>query len=215
MSFNFDLDSSDLKMTDSATGVTFQGFIPVDWLPYDFYPGDYTFAYDDGGSSRISITLVPTEDRKAFRVKGMSPQFDLMMQYNIKTGRLELRYQACLKPDTDEAVVEKDRLILVLLPWDLGGGGSLWMNSDLGMMAELKLSRNPETGEVDMEKTLEKPTFNWRDNGGARKFSTDSFLLYYYDTDDAADSPYYGQANDYKFTGGNNQLANLKTLTKK
>ena len=27
----------------------------------------------------------------------------------------------------------------------LGGGGSLWMNSDLGMMAELKLSRNPET----------------------------------------------------------------------
>ena len=139
----------------------------------------------------------------------------IMMQYNIKTGRLELRYQACLKPDTDEAVVEKDRLILVLLPWDLGGGGSLWMNSDLGMMAELKLSRNPETGEVDMEKTLEKPTFNWRDNGGARKFSTDSFLLYYYDTDDAADSPYYGQANDYKFAGGNNQLANLKTLTKK
>ena len=215
MNFNFDLDSSDLKMTDSATGVVFQGFIPIDWLPYDFYPGEYTFAYDDNGSSRLNITLIPTEDRKSFRVKGMSAQFDLMMQYNIKTGRVELRYQALLKPDTDEVIVEKDHLIPVLLPWDLGGGGSLWMNSDLGMAAELKLSKNPDTGEVDMERTLEKPVFNWRDNGGARKFNTDSFLLYYYDTDDSADSPYYGQANDYKFTGGNNQLANLKTLTKK
>ena len=213
--FDFNLDQSDLKMTDSVSGVEFQGFIPIDWLPYDFYPGDYTFAYDDNGSSRLNITLIPTEDGKSFRVKGMSSQFDLIMDYNIKTGRLEIRYQACLKPDTDEAIVVNDRLILILLPWDLGGGGSLWMNSDLGMMAELKLSKDLETGEVDWEKTMEKPTFNWRDNGGARKFSTDSFLLYYYDTDDAADSPYYGQANDYKFTGGSNQLANLKTLTKK
>ena len=213
--FDFDLDRSDLKMKDATSGVELQGFIPIDWLPYDFYPGDYTFAYDDNASSRISIKLVPTEDRKAFRVKGISPQFDLMMQYNIKTGRLELRYQACLVPDTDEAIVVNDRLVLVLLPWDLGGGGSLWMNSDLGVAAELKLYKNLETGEVDLERSLEKPVFNWRENGGARKFSTDSFLLYYYDTDAAADSPYYGQANDYKFTGGSNQMAYLKTLTKK
>jgi hypothetical protein len=210
--FDFNLDSSDLKLSDPVSGVTLQSYIPEDWLPYDFYPGNYAFAYESG---TINITLVPTGDRQTFRVKGMSRQFDLIAQYDVRTGRIGLRFQAVLVPDTDEAVVVDDRYLVVLLPWALGDGGSLWMNSELGLDAALKLSRDPMTGEVDMEQSLAKPVFNWIDCGAARNFHTDSFLLYLYDSDESADSPYAGSADDFSFTGGSYQLPYLKTLTKK
>jgi hypothetical protein len=54
------------------------------------------------------------------------------------------------------------------------------------------------------------------ENGGSRKFLTTSFLLYYYDTDDTADSPYYDSAEKYSFagSGGSYQLPYLKTFRK-
>ena len=210
--FNFDLDKSDLKLSDPATGITLQSYIPEDWLPYDFYPGNYTLKYESGS---LNITLVPTGDNQTFRIKGMSRQFDLMARYDVRTGRIGLRYQIALVPDTDNAIVVDDRYVVVLLPWALEDGGSLWMNPDLGVDAQLRVTRNPETGEVDMEQSLAKPVFTWIDNGAARSFHTDSFILYLYDTDESADDPYGGEANDYSFTGGNSQLANLSTLTKK
>ena len=92
----------------------------------------------------------------------------------------------------------------VLLPWELGpDSGGLWMNPDLGMATE-------------WNGNLENPSFNWVDNGGSRKFGTTSFLLYYYDTDDTADSPYYDSAENYSFagSGGSSQLPYLKTFRK-
>ena len=210
--FDFDLDKSDLKLSDPVTGVTLQSYIPEDWLPYEFYPGDYTLRYESG---TLSISLIPTGDHQTFRVKGMSRQFDLIAEYDVRKGRIGLRFQALRLPDTDEAVVIDDRYIVVLLPWALDDGGSMWMNSELGMDAVLRVTRNPETGEVDMEQSTARPVFNWRENGGARSFHTDSFILYLYDTDESVDSPYAGTADDYAFTGGSNQLPHLSTLTKK
>ena len=50
----------------------------------------------------------------------------------------------------------------------------------------------------------------------ARRFETTSFLLYYYDTDETADSPYYDSAEKYSFAGnnGNYQLPYLKSFRK-
>lgn len=208
----FDMEKTDTLLKVPALNVSLKGFIPEDWLPYSFYPGNYLFTYND--NSTIDIQLVPMGDHKNFRVKGISNQFDLVAQYDVRKGRVGLRFQAVLKPDTEEAVVVDDRYIVILLPCALGSGGSLWMNSDLGVDAALRVVRNEETGEVDMEKTLARPTFRWVDCGGARNFITDSFLLYLYDTDETADSPYAGTADSYKFTGGNYQLPYLKSLTK-
>ena len=75
------------------------------------------------------------------------------------------------------------------------------MNSSVGMMG--LWNQNPTS-----------PIFNWKNNEGGKNFDCTSFLLYYYDSDDAAESPYYGQANDFSFTGGSNQLAYLATFRK-
>ena len=210
--YTFDMEKTDTLLRVPALNISLKGFIPEDWLPYSFYPGDYLFSYSD--NSTISISLVPMGDHKRFRVKGISSQFDLIADYNIRRGRVGLRFQAVVEPDTEDAVVVDDRYIVVLVPWALDSGGSLWMNYELGMDAALRLSRDPDTGAVDMDKTLARPTFRWIDCGGARNFITDSFLLYLYDTDETADSPYAGAAEKFKFSGGNYQLPNLKSLTK-
>ena len=89
------------------------------------------------GTTINGIELIPEEPGVNFRVKGMSSQFDLLMDYNIRTGRIELRYQAVLRPGLDEVVIDDDQYIVVLLPWELGpDSGGLWMNPDLGMAAK-------------------------------------------------------------------------------
>ena len=208
LDFDFNLAQSDTTFRAPAVGVTFKGKIPSDWLPYEFFEGTYTLTYNvsgfGSGSSITGIELVPQEPGISYRAKGFSNQFDLIMEYNIRTGRLELRYQGVLQPGTDDLVVEENHLIVVLLPWELGpDSGGLWMNPDLGMATEWNGNR-------------ENPSFNWVENGGSRKFLTTSFLLYYYDTDETADSPYYGSASKYSFAGvgGSYQLPYLSTFRK-
>ena len=204
MDFNFNLAQSDTTFR-SASGVTFKGHIPADWLPYEFFAGTYSLMYGTTFGTGITINgieLIPEEPGVNFRVKGMSSQFDLLMDYNIRTGRIELRYQAVLRPGLDEVVIDNDQYIVILLPWALGpDSGGLWMNPDLGMAAKWNGDR-------------ENPSFTWVDNGGSKRFSTTSFLLYYYDTDETADSPYYDSAESYSFTGGNYQLPYLRTFRK-
>ena len=208
LDFEFDLEKSDTTFRSPATGVSFKGGIPKDWLPYEFFEGTYVLTYNastfSSGSTISGIELVPEEPGVSYRVKGMSRQFDLLMEYNIRTGRLELRFQMVLKPGTDDVIIDDDQYIVVLLPWALGpDSGGLWMNSDLGMATEWNGNR-------------ENPSFKWVDNGGSRKFITTSFLLYYYDTDETAESPYYGSASKYSFAGvgGSEQPPSLNTFRK-
>ena len=207
LDFNYNLAQSDTTFRAPSVGVTFKGKIPADWLPYEFFEGTYTLTYGStfgSGTAINGIELIPEEPGVSYRVKNLGKQFDLLMEYNIRTGRLELRYQAVLQPGSDEVIVEDNHLIVVLLPWALGpDSGGLWMNPDLGMMAVWNGS-------------LTNPSFDWKDNGGARRFETTSFLLYYYDTDETADSPYYDSAEKYSFAGnnGNYQLPYLKSFRK-
>ena len=208
LDFEFDMEKSDTTFRSTTAGVAFKGGIPKDWLPYEFFEGTYTLTYNastfSSGSTISGIELVPEEPGVSYRAKGMSRQFDLLMEYNIRTGRLELRFQMVLKPGTNDPIIDEDQYIVVLLPWALGpDSGGLWMNSDLGMATEWTGNR-------------ENPSFKWVDNGGSRKFNTTSFLLYYYDTDDTAENPYYGSASKYVFAGvgGSYQLPYLSTFRK-
>jgi len=177
-----------------------KGQIPLDWLPYDFFAGDYMFTYGDGA---MSITLIPEVEGETYRAKGFSDDFDLIFDYDLIKGRIQLKFQLVCKPDTDE-VVEYNKCYVCLLPWDVADGGSLWMNSDLGMDAVWQISSGTE-----------KPLFNWKDNKAIRSFATDSFILYLYNPSPTADSSYGGEATAFKFKGGNSRLANLKTMKKK
>lgn len=110
-------------------------------------------------------------------------------------------------------LVENDRYIIVLCPTN--DNGNLWFNSELGMQAVLKLSKNMITGEVDLPASLERPAFNWTDLGKVRSFKTTGFILWQYDTDESSDSSYGEEAKHFRFTGGDSRLTDLKSLTKR
>ena len=212
LGFNFDMEKTDTLLTSAVNNVTFKGHIPLDWLPYEFFEGNWALTYS--GSSRLNLTFIPEGDKQTYRVKGFSNQFDLMANYNIKKGRIELLAQYCRKPGTDEVVWddEEERYYVRLCAWE--NGGYLTFSTDVGMEAVLKATYGPD-GKIDMDASLSRPTFNWIDNGGSRSIKTDSFLLYNYDTDDSAESPYAGSPSKIFFTGGSYQLAELKTLVKR
>ena len=212
LGFNFDMEKTDTLLTSAVNNVSFKGHIPADWLPYEFFEGNWAITYY--GNSRINITLIPEGDKQNYRIKGISPQFDLIANYNVKKGRIELRAQYCRKPDTDDVIWSDDseRYYVRLCAWE--EGGYLTFSTDVGMEAVLKTTTRPD-GSIDMDATLARPIFNWTDNGGSKSIKTNSFLLYLYDTDDSADSPYYDVADGYNFTGGNYQLPHLSTLVKR
>ena len=230
--FNFDMATTDTLFRSKTNNISFQGHIPVDWLPYEFFAGDYVFAYGSSGETKLNISLLPTGDRQTFRIKGMSNQFDLMAEYNVRTGRIELRAQHVRVPDTDDVlwtrkysgydpetglsktvtVDNPERLYIRLCAWEVNG--YLTFGTDVGMTAELVV-KTDLNGKVDMAASLANPTFRWVDNKGSRSIATDSFLLYVYDTDESVDSPYAGSPVDASFIGGSYQMAYLQTLTKK
>ena len=206
LDFNFNLAQSDTTFRAPAAGVVFKGLIPSDWLPYEFFEGTYSLTYGSLGSMSTinNIVLTPEEKGVSYRASGLGKNFDLLMQYNIRTGRLELRFQFVLQPGTNDTIMEEGHLIVVLLPWALGpDSGGLWMNEELGMMT---VWNGSETS----------PSFTWKDNGAARSFETTSFLTFYYDNDDTADSSYYDTADQYVFAGagGSYQLPYLRTFRK-
>lgn len=212
LGFNFDMEKTDTLLTSAANNVTFKGHIPADWLPYEFFEGGWALTY--GGNTRLNLTFIPMGDKQSYRVKGFSNQFDLVANYNIRKGRIELLAQYCRKPDTDDVIWEGEgeRYYVRLCAWE--NGGYLTFSTDVGMEAALKVTYGPD-GKIDMDATLARPTFNWIDNGGSKSIKTDSFLLYLYDTDDSAESPYAGQPSKTFFTGGSYQMAELKTLVKR
>ena len=212
LNFNFDMEKTDTLLTSPVNNVTFKGYIPEDWLPYDFFEGEWALTYET--NSRMNLTFIPVGDKQNYRVKGFGRNFDLMANYNIKTGRIELLAQHCRKPDTDDVVWEGEgqQYYVRLCAWE--NGGYLTFSTDVGMEAALKVTYGPD-GKMDKEATLARPTFNWIDNGGSKSIHTDSFLLYLYDTDDAAESPYAGPPAKTFFTNGSYMLAELKTLVKR
>lgn len=211
--FNFDMSQTDTTLVAKDKGVKFKAYIPWDWLPYSHFEGDWTLTYST--SSRINISLIPEVPGQSYRVKGISSQFDLICAYDIKKGRLNLLAQAVRKPDTDEIIWsdETERYYVRMCAWE--NGGYLTFSTSVGMQASLKPIKDLVTNEIDREASIAQNVFNWTDNGGSKSIHTNSFILYLYDTDDAAESVYGGSANKFSFTGTNYQLPNLKTLTRR
>ena len=212
LDFNFDMEKTDTTLVSTANNVTFKGYIPVDWLPYEFFEGEWTLTY--GSNKRLDLTLIPEGDNMSYRAKGFSNKFDLMFNYNVKKGRLELRAQYCKAPDTDDVIWDDDeeRCYVRLCAWEVDK--LLTFSTEVGMETALKTAKGAD-GKIDMEASLARPTFNWVDNGGSRSIHTNSFLLYDYDTDDSAESPFAGDPKSVSFITGSTTLEYLKTFVKK
>lgn len=146
----------------SAGSVALKGYIPADWRPYSFFLGSYIFTHD-GGS--LSIDLIPEgEEEEYYRVKGLSDAFDLIFDYDIRSGRLNLSAQFVSQKDSPYAMMEgKDYILCV----PLSTNGFFGTEGTYGYTAIWNMSE-------------ERPRFTWADKGLAPRFITEAFHLRLY-----------------------------------
>lgn len=140
---------------DLTNGViTFKGSLPEDYVEYDEFKGDFVMYYY---TRSVKVTLVPTEDKAGFIMKGMGTpygfDFDVYVKYNKGRGRLDMNAQLVTINGTN----------VNLTAWGLNDGGYL--------------STDPSFG-VQIHKNLETGNYDFVDNGKNDDFAVDSFLLW-------------------------------------
>lgn len=146
----------------AGSDISLKGYIPKDWLPYDFFTGRYMFEHDGG---LFEIELIPNPEEQTYTVKGMSPKFDVFFGYDIVAGRLILQAQFVAKLGTEEAYKERDGYV-ILVP--LSTNGYLLGEDESGFAAVWNMDEA-------------KPRYKWQDRGLTPKFVTESFMLRLYD----------------------------------
>lgn len=150
----------------TANSVNLKGYIPADWRPYSFFAGKYIFNHDAGS---LSIELIPEGDEEEyFRVKGLSDTFDLLFDYDIRTGRINLSAQLAAQKDSDFVVMEGTNYVLCV---PLSTNGFFGTESTYGYTAAWNMSE-------------ERPRFNWVDKGLAPRFITEGYYLRLYNMAD-------------------------------
>lgn len=160
------LDHIDFQPVDTTfsagADLSLKGYIPQDWLPFDFFTGKYMLEHEEG---MFTIELFPVPEEYSYRVKGMSPDFDMFFGYDIVAGRLTLPAQFVIVPGTEEALKEPLGYVIFV---PLSTNGYILGEDESGFAAVWNGS-------------TEKPRYKWQDRGLTPKFITDSYLLRLYD----------------------------------
>ena len=155
-----DIDYNMETMKLTANSVELSGSVPEGWLPYDQYEGKYRFDY--AGSWYANVTLTPGTYNSTYIMSGLNKNYDIVLNYNMQTGRLELNSQM---------IGTVDGYSIYFCAWALDGGGSVTWSSYAG----LQTAWNGD--EQNPVYTFEPNGFSWR-NGSGQKCVTDSFILF-------------------------------------
>lgn len=73
--------------------------MPDGWIPYDNYLGTYELTYNDDGDwytedpKTVTITLEQKEEGVSYYMKGVSDQYDVVVDYNVAGGNLAIMGQ--------------------------------------------------------------------------------------------------------------------------
>lgn len=179
------------KMTLSASSVNIQGSVPADWIPYTDYEGKYELYY--AGGFTANVNLVPDVYNSTYRMTGLNSNFDLVLQYNMQTGKLVLNSQM---------IGTAEGYPIYFCAWSLAGGGSVTWATAAGMHTVWNGDKeNPVY-------TFESNGYTWRTASGAKCF-TDSFILFA-----IGDDIFYFDRASWG-TNGYAQWPYIETLTKK
>lgn len=146
----------------AGSDLRLKGYIPKDWLPYEFFTGRYMFEHEEG---LFEIELTPDEEEQVYIVEGMSPKFNMYFGYDIVAGRLTMEAQFVAKIGSMEAYKERDGYVIFvplstngyILGEDQSGFAAVWNRDEAN------------------------PRYKWQDRGLTPKFITESFLLRLYD----------------------------------
>ncbi len=80
-------------------GIVLHGILPQGYVRFEDFAGDYYFTFvsidenNQAVETPIKVTLVPYEDKTAYLMKGLNPQFDVILNFNKSTGTLRMNSQ--------------------------------------------------------------------------------------------------------------------------
>ncbi len=157
---------------EANKGIVLQGLLPKGYVRYDDFAGDYYFPFVTVNESNqaveppIKVTLTPNEARTAYLMKGLNPQFDVVLNFNKSTGSLRMNTQ----------VVGEDAgntLFYHCCSYDASTGyfTGPWTStsSAYGMMTELATDTDGHT------------VYNWVNIDNEDGFDINSYVLLSYD----------------------------------
>lgn len=151
-------DKATLKLT--ASSVDLQGSVPSDWIPYVNYEGSYELYYANGFTA--DVKLVQDVYNSTYRMTGLNSNFELVLQYNMQTGKLVLNSQL---------IGNAEGYPIYFCAWALDSGGSVTWAPNAGMHTVWNGdAENPVY-------TFESNGYTWRTASGD-KCMTDSFILF-------------------------------------
>lgn len=86
-------DAMSFTTTDAgATALNMQVVFPTGYMFYDEYPGTWTLTWA-GGTARTTVTLTPAGDNKTYKMSGLIPGYDVVVNYHKPTGRMRILAQ--------------------------------------------------------------------------------------------------------------------------
>ena len=179
-------------VTSKGETISLQGQLPENYVHFDDYAGDYTFSYWDkpngGYYFNVSVTLVPSADKKSYLMKGLHANYDIVLNYNKKTGALEMKVQ-------DLTEVDGKTLVLV------------------GLIYGKETSWAKETGMVTVwNGDAEHPEYQFTSNS-FKDFVTDSFALRFRDA--SGNYSKLSSSDSSWYIKGYNQIPQVGKLVKK
>lgn len=153
--------SYDVKtMALTANSVSLEGSVQEGWVPFEQYEGNYRLDYV--GDFYVDVTLTPGAYNSTYIMSGVNRNYDLVLNYNMQTGRLELNPQI---------VGTADGYSIYFCAWALDCGGSVTWAPAAGMQTAWN-------GDSDNPVYAFEPNgYVWRNASGG-KCVTDSFILF-------------------------------------
>ena len=170
MTYSADGNPASMDCNGSAFAATF----PEGWQSYDSFAGDYTLYYYYGKNSdgtysyeTVDVTLEPEASNTQYIVRGLNPNWVVVMNYKKSTGTLDLGSQVVLDANTYEPFVASTGNYIGLISWD-ANNGYINYSSSIGMQAKWD-------GNEDGKMIL-----NLSDNGAWGTYKVNSYMLYFF-----------------------------------
>lgn len=181
---NFTFDNQTYTcMDEGATDVSVRAFKDPGYLEYNQFIGSYTMAYDN---ATRDVTIEELEKNATLLVKGFSPNFNVVLKYDPKSGKAYILSQKVATVNARD---------IWICAWDSNKGNLTW-GTAIGMVTEWNMS-------------TDNFVLTFKDFGSWAGFVVNG--IYYY----AFDAGTMTNGGFFNGWGSNSFCSNLKTLTKK
>lgn len=134
-SFDYDVATTTYTLKSSDKTVAIKGEIPPTYAYFNELEGEFILVYNAGRKS-VNVTLVPDKANNCYLMKGLNPNFDVVVEYEKTYGAFGISSQ---KVATDGS------LSIWLCGWNAASGNLSW-STECGML----LMKNPDKpGQFD------------------------------------------------------------------